>query len=171
MANSRVFYSITNVDSPEKISTSGVRCEVEAEDEKKEGPKKTWKTVRFNLNVQTFEPTLPSSLEDEYELGYGESDFEDEEYNKDDENDYEDDADDEEDEDQNVTPLLNPDENIAQWKAVKAKPVRRVKQLMKENVEADNDNQAKPLIKEIIVNTSLADWFGLTKDFSWEWFV
>ena len=39
----------------------------------------------------------------------------------DDENDYEDDADDEEDDGQNVTLLLNPDENIAQWKAVKAK--------------------------------------------------
>ena len=31
----------------------------------------------------------------------------------DDENDYEDDADDEEDDGQDVTPLLNPDENIA----------------------------------------------------------
>ncbi|KAG2275977.1 hypothetical protein Bca52824_058532 [Brassica carinata] len=123
-------------------------CEVEAEEEKKEGKKKTRKRVRFNLNVQTFEPTLPSSLEDEDELVYGAND-----------------ADDEEDDGQNVTPLLNPDENIAQWKAVKAKPVRRVKQLMKENVEPDSDDQAKPLMKEIIVNTSLADWLASPKTF------
>ncbi|WZZ71977.1 hypothetical protein YC2023_083347 [Brassica napus] len=110
-----------------------LRCEVEAEEEKKEGKKKTRKRVRFNLNVQTFEPTLPSSLEDEDEL--------------------------------DVTPLLNPDENIAQWKAVKAKPVRRVKQLMKENVEPDSDDQAKPLMKEIIVNTSLVDWLASPKTF------
>ena len=83
----------------------------------------------------------------------------------DDENDYEDDADDEEDDGQDVTPLLNPDENIAQWKAVKGKPVRRVKQLMKENVEPDSDDQAKPLMKEIIVNTSLADWLASPKTF------
>ncbi|KAF8108825.1 hypothetical protein N665_0104s0139 [Sinapis alba] len=193
---------ITNVDSPEKISSSNLRCEVEAEEEKKEGTNKTRKRVRFNLNVQTFEPTLPSryenycsdddeeakgeikkpqdpssrslypanyryhncldSLEDGDEVGYGESDLEDEDYNTDDENDYADDANDEEDDDQDVTPLLNPVENIAQWKAVKAKPVRRV---MKENVEADSDDQAKPLMKEIIVNTSLTDWLASPKTF------
>ncbi|XP_048632954.1 uncharacterized protein LOC125607164 [Brassica napus] len=153
-------------------------CEVEAEEEKKEGKKKTRKRVRFNLNVQTFESTLPSSLEDEDELVYGASDLEKVDYNtvmlmmkkmmeSEDENDYEDDADDEEDDNQDVTPLLNPDENIAQWKAVKAKPVRRVKQLMKENIEPDSDDQAKPLMKEIIVNTSLADWLASPK----EWFV
>ncbi|KAG2308934.1 hypothetical protein Bca52824_028682 [Brassica carinata] len=184
--------SITNSDSPEKISSSNLRCEVEAE-EKKEGTKKTRKRVRFNLNVQTFEPTLPSRYEnycsddddeeakgeikssrsvypanyryhncldsledeDEDEMGYGESDLEDEDYYTDDENDYE------EDENQDVTPLLNPVQNIAQWKAVKAKPVR-VKQLMKENVEADS---AKPLMKEIIVNTSLTDWLASPKSF------
>ncbi|CDY52301.1 BnaA09g16130D [Brassica napus] len=59
---------------------------------------------------------------DEDELVYGASDLEKVDYNTDDENDYEDDADDEEDDGQDVTPLLNPDENIAQWKAVKAKP-------------------------------------------------
>ncbi|CDY37725.1 BnaA04g19430D [Brassica napus] len=174
--------SITNVDSPEKISTSNLRCEVE------KGTKKTRKRVRFNLNVQTFEPPPPSryesycsddddeeakgeiessrsvypsnyryhDCEDEDELGYGESDLEDEDYNTDDE----DDADDEdEDEYQDVTPLLNPVENIAQWKEVKAKPVRVKQQLMKENVEVESDDdQARPLLKEIIVNTSLADW-------------
>ncbi|WZZ73599.1 hypothetical protein YC2023_084969 [Brassica napus] len=57
-------------------------CEVEAEEETKEGKKKTRKRVRFNLNVQTFEPTLPSSLEDEDELVYGASDLEDEDYNR-----------------------------------------------------------------------------------------
>nr|VDD14664.1 unnamed protein product [Brassica rapa] len=182
--------SITNVDSPEKISTSNLRsvCEVGAEEEEK-GTKKTRKRVRFNLNVQTFEPPPPSryesycsddddeeeakgeiessrsvypsdyryhDCEDEDELGYGESDLEDEDYNTDDE----DDADDEdEDEDQDVTPLLNPVENIAQWKEVKAKPVRVKQQLMKENVEVESDDdQARPLLKEIIVNTSLADW-------------
>ncbi|KAJ0259853.1 Uncharacterized protein HA466_0061480 [Hirschfeldia incana] len=202
--------SNTNVDTPDKISSSNLlRCEVEAEEDKKEGTKKkTRKRVRFNLNVQTFEPTLPSryenycsddeegqgegdikkpedprsrslypsnyryhncleSLEDEDELRYGESDLEDEDYYTDDENDYEDDADDEDEvcEDQDVTPLLNPVENIAQWKVVKAKPVR-VKQLMKENVVADSgDDQARPLLKEIIVNTSLADWLASPKSF------
>lgn len=187
-------------------------------DEEKKGTKKTRKRVRFNLNVQTYEPILqttfendcigdeegkgdrskgssvidkkpedlssrsayPSnyryhncvdSFEDEDELGYGESDLEDEDYYTDDENDYEDDADDEEDEeedevfgDQLVTPLLNPVENLAQWKAIKAKPVR-VKQVMKENVEADTDDQAKPLLKEIIVNTSLSNWLASPKSF------
>ncbi|CAH8331510.1 unnamed protein product [Eruca vesicaria subsp. sativa] len=190
--------SITNVvDSPEKISTSNLMCEVEAEEEKEKGTIKTRKRVRFNLNVQTFEPTLPSryenycsdddeevkgeiksssgsvypsnyryhncvdSFEDEDEL---ESDLEDEDYCSDDENDYEDDADDEDEVcgDQDVTPLLNPVENIAQWKAVKVKPVR-VKQLMKENVKADSDDQARPLLKEIIVNASLADWVASPK--------
>lgn len=159
------------------------RCEVGAEEEEK-GTKKTRKRVRFNLNVQTFEPPPPSryesycsdddeeeakgeiessrsvypsnyryhDCEDEDELGYGESDLEDEDYNTDD------DDDEDEDEDQDVTPLLNPVENIAQWKAVKAKPVR-VKQIMKENVEVESDDdQARPLLKEIIVNTSLAEW-------------
>ncbi|KAL0671116.1 hypothetical protein Bca4012_033820 [Brassica carinata] len=194
--------SFTNVDSPEKISTSNLRCEVDAEEEEEKGTKKTRKRVRFNLNVQTFEPPLPSryenycsgdddeeakgeikssrsvypsnyryhNCEDEDELGYGESDFEDEDYCTDDENDYEDDADDEEeDEDQDVTPLLNPVENIAQWKAVKAKPVRVRQQLMKENVQVesddDDDDQARPLLKEIIVNTSLADWLVSPKSF------
>lgn len=104
---------------------------------------------------------------EEDELGYGESDLEDEDYYTDDEGDA-DDEDEEEDEEQDVTPLLNPVENIAQWKAVKAKPVRRVKQLMKENVEADSgsDDQARPLLmKEIIVNTSLADWLASPKTF------
>ncbi|ESQ51935.1 hypothetical protein EUTSA_v10017083mg [Eutrema salsugineum] len=203
----------TIVDHPERISNSNLRCKVEEEEEKK-GTKKTRKRVRFNLNVQTYEPTLPSryenycseeeegkgeiskessvivkkpedlssrsvypsnyryhncmdSFEDEDELGYGESDLEDEDYYTDDENDYEDDADDEdeeEDEDQDVTPLLNPVENIVQWKAVKAKPVK-VKKLMKENVEVDTDDQAKPLLKEIIVNTSLSSWVASPKSF------
>ncbi|KAG2265742.1 hypothetical protein Bca52824_072821 [Brassica carinata] len=120
-----IFVEITHVRCPPPAWL----CEVEAEEEKKEGKKKTRKRVRFNLNVQTFEPTLPSSLEDEDELVYGAN------------------------------------ENIAQWKAVKAKPVRRVKQLMKENVEPDSDDQAKPLMKEIIVNTSLVDWLASPKTF------
>lgn len=177
---------------------------METEEEEKKGTKKTRKRVRFDLNVQTFEPALPSRYEnycsdddeegkgepsksssvdmssssvyppnyryhncvdsfeeEEDELGYGESDLEDEDYYTDDENDYEDDADDEEEEedyeDKDVTPLLNPVENITQWKAVKAKPAR-VKELMKENVEVVTDDQAKPLLKEIIVNTSLSSW-------------
>ncbi|CAH8389330.1 unnamed protein product [Eruca vesicaria subsp. sativa] len=186
-------------DNPEKILSSNLRCEVETEEKK--GANKTRKKVRFDLNVQTFEPVPPSryenycsddedgkgelskassvdlsnssvypsnyryhncvdSFEDEDELGYEESDLEDEDYYTDDENDYEDDADDEEEEeedyeDKDVTPLLNPVENITQWKAVKAKPLR-AKQLMKEN----NDDQAKPLQKEIIVNTSLSSWIS-----------
>ncbi|WZZ73600.1 hypothetical protein YC2023_084970 [Brassica napus] len=36
---------------------------------------------------------------------------------------------------------------------------------MKENVEPDSDDQAKPLMKEIIVNTSLADWLASPKTF------
>ncbi|WZY83303.1 hypothetical protein YC2023_029687 [Brassica napus] len=161
-----IFVEITHVRCPPPPWL----CEVEAEEEKKEGKKKTRKRVRFNLNVQTFESTLPSSLEDEDELVFNlnvqtfESTLP---SSLEDENDYEDDADDEEDDNQDVTPLLNPDENIAQWKAVKAKPVRRVKQLMKENIEPDSDDQAKPLMKEIIVNTSLADWLASPK----EWFV
>ncbi|CAF1820786.1 hypothetical protein HID58_059263 [Brassica napus] len=194
----------TVADNPEKISSSNLRCEVETEEEEKKGTKKTRKRVRFDLNVQTFEPALPSRYEnycsdddeegkgepsksssvdmssssvyppnyryhncvdsfeeEEDELGYGESDLEDEDYYTDDENDYEDDADDEEEEedyeDKDVTPLLNPVENITQWKAVKAKPAR-VKELMKENVEVVTDDQAKPLLKEIIVNTSLSSW-------------
>ncbi|CAN8315918.1 unnamed protein product [Cochlearia groenlandica] len=101
--------------------------------------------------------------DEEDELGYGESDLEDEDYYTDDENDYQDD--DDEDMDKDVTPLLNPVENIAQWKAAKAKPVR-VKQRMKENVEeeADVDDQAKPLMKEIIVNASL-NWLASPKGF------
>ncbi|CAA7025128.1 unnamed protein product [Microthlaspi erraticum] len=206
-------------DNSEKISNSNLRCVVDEEEdeEKKKGTaKKTRKRVRFNLNVQTYEPVLlPSRYENycsdgeeekgersnvtsvtdekpedlsgrsaypsnyryqncvdsfEDELGYGESDLEDEDYYTDDENDYEDDADDEDEEeedeaygDQDVTPLLNPVENIAQWKAVKAKPVR-VKQVMKENVEADDD-QTKPLLKEIIVNTSLSNWLASPKSF------
>ena len=177
---------------------------METEEEEKKGTKKTRKRVRFDLNVQTFEPALPSRYEnycsdddeegkgepsksssvdmssssvyppnyryhncvdsfeeEEDELGYGESDLKDEDYYTDDENDYEDDADDEEEEEDNddkdVTPLLNPVENITQWKAVKAKPAR-VKELMKENVEVVTDDQAKPLLKEIIVNTSLSSW-------------
>lgn len=193
-----------------------VRCEVDEEEEKKKGTKKTRKRVRFDLNVQTYEPILPTryendcseveegkgerskgtsvidkkpedlssrslypsnyryhncvdSFEDEDEMGYGESDLEDEDYYTDDENDYEDDADDEDEEEedeknQDVTPLLNPVENLAQWKAVKARPVK-VKQVMKENVEADMDDQAKPLLKEIIVNTSLSNWLASPKSF------
>ncbi|KFK31049.1 hypothetical protein AALP_AA6G061800 [Arabis alpina] len=199
----------TVLHNPEdKISTSNLSF---VEEEKK----KTRKTVRFNLNVQTYEPILqenddfsvdemgkgerskgsssvidkkkpedsssisvyPSNYryhscvdsfeEEEDEIGYGESDLDDEDYYTDEENDYEDDADDEDEEDEvfEVTPLLNPVENLAQWKAVKAKPVR-VKQIMKENVvEADNtdeDDQEKPLLKEIIVNTSLSNWVAST---------
>lgn len=183
---------------------SCVRCEVETGEEDKKGTKKTRKRVRFDLNVQTFEPAQPSRYEnycsdddedgkgeptkatssldlssssvyppnyryhncvdsfeeEEDELGYGESDLEDEDYYTDDENEYEDDADDEDEEDyedKDVTPLLNPVENITQWKAVKAKPAR-VKELMKENVEVVTDDQAKQLLKEIIVNTSLSSW-------------
>ncbi|CDY53513.1 BnaCnng25250D [Brassica napus] len=121
-------------------------CEVEAEEEKKEGKKKTRKRkMKMNWCMERVIWRMRTITDDE--------------------NDYEDDADDEEDDGQNVTPLLNPDENIAQWKAVKAKPVRRVKQLMKENVEPDSDDQAKPLMKEIIVNTSLADWLASPKTF------
>lgn len=189
---------------------------MEDEEEKKKRTKKTRKRVRFNLNVQTYEPILPTryenhcsddeegngerkgssvidkkpedlssrsaypsnyryhncvdSFEDEDEMGYGESDLEDEDYYTDDENNYEDDADDEdedeeEEEDQDVTPLLNPVENLAQWKAVKARPVK-VKRVMKENVEADDmDDQAKPLLKEIIVNTSLSNWLASPNSF------
>ncbi|KAF8110268.1 hypothetical protein N665_0086s0103 [Sinapis alba] len=193
----------------EKILSSSLRCEVETEEKK--GTKKTRKRVRFDLNVQTFEPVLPSrydsycsddeeekgelnkvssvdlssssvyppnyryhnsvdSFEEEDELGYGESDLEDEDYYTDDENEYEDDADDEDEEDEvyedkDVTPLLNPVENITQWKAVKAKPVR-AKQLMKENVEVVTDDQAKPLLKEIIVNASLSSWIASPKSSS-----
>ncbi|KAL1206165.1 hypothetical protein V5N11_020389 [Cardamine amara subsp. amara] len=204
-------------DNPEKISNSNLRCEV-VEEEKKKGTKKTRKRVRFNLNVQTYEPIQPTryengysddeegngersngslvndkkpedlscrsaypsnyryhncvdSFEDEDEMGYGESDLEDEDYYTDDENNYEDDADDEDEEeeeeekDQDVTPLLNPVENLAQWKAVKARPVK-LKRVMKENVEAgDMDDQAKPLLKEIIVNTSLSNWLASPKSF------
>ncbi|CAD5320240.1 unnamed protein product [Arabidopsis thaliana] len=181
-------------DNPEKISNSN---------------------LRFDLNVQTYEPIVPSryenacsddeegkggrskgssaidkkpedlssrsvypsnyryhncvdSFEDEDdEMGYGESDLEDEDYYTDDENDYEDDADDEDEEEeeeneQDVAPLLNPVENLAQWKAVKARPVK-VKRVMKENVEEDMDDQAKPLLKEIIVNTSLSNWLASPK--------
>ncbi|KAG2327830.1 hypothetical protein Bca4012_036852 [Brassica carinata] len=192
-------------DNPEKILCSNLRCEVETEEEKK-GTKKTRKRVRFDLNVQTFEPVLPSRYEnycsddedgkgelskasssvdlssssvyppnyryhncvdsfeeEEDDLGYGESDLEeDEDYYTDDEYDYEDDADDEDEEDygeKDVTPLLNPVENITQWKAVKAKPVK-VKPLMKENVEVVTDDQAKPLLKEIVVNASLSSWIS-----------
>ncbi|WZY92525.1 hypothetical protein YC2023_064854 [Brassica napus] len=192
----------TVADNSEKISSSNLRCEVETGEEDKKGTKKMRKRVRFDLNVQTFEPVLPSRYEnycsddddeegkeelnkessvdltssyvyppnyryhncvdsfeeEEDELGYGESDLEDEDYYTDDENEYEDDADDEDEEedyeDKDVTPLLNPVENITQWKAVKAKPVR----VMKENVEVVTDDQAKPLLKEIIVNTSLSSW-------------
>ncbi|XP_023640472.1 ciliogenesis-associated TTC17-interacting protein [Capsella rubella] len=190
----------------------------EAEEENKKVTKKTRKRVRFDLNVQTYEPIVPprfendcsdseegngerskgssvtdkkpedlsstsvypsnyryhncvTSFEDEDdEVGYGESDLEDEDYYTDDENDYEDDADDEdeeeeeEDKDQDVTPLLNPVENLAQWKAVKARPVKH-KREMKENLEADMDDQAKPLLKEIIVNTSLSNWIASPKSF------
>ncbi|CAN7077636.1 unnamed protein product [Brassica oleracea var. botrytis] len=121
-------------------------CEVEAEEEKKEGKKKTRKRkMKMNWCMERVIWRMKTITDDE--------------------NDYEDDADDEEDDGQDVTPLLNPDENIAQWKAVKAKPVRRVKQLMKENVEPDSDDQAKPLMKEIIVNTSLVDWLASPKTF------
>lgn len=187
-----------------------VRCELETEEKK--GTKKTRKRVRFDLNVQTFEPALlPSRYEnycsddededgkgeelsnasssvdltsssvyppnyryhncvdsfeeEEDELGYGESDLEDEDYYyTDDETDYEDDADDEDEEedgDKDVTPLLNPVENITQWKAVKAKPVRVKELIMKENAGVVvTDDQAKPLLKEIIVNTSLSSWIS-----------
>ncbi|KAJ0240145.1 Uncharacterized protein HA466_0228220 [Hirschfeldia incana] len=195
-------------DNPEKILSSSLRCEMETEEEKI-GTKKTRKRVRFDLNVQTFEPVLPSRYEnycsdddedgkgeqskasssldlssssmyppnyryhncvnsfeeEEDELGYEESDLEDEDYYTDDENDYEDDADDEDEEDEDyddkdVTPLLNPVENITQWKAVKAKPVR-AKELMKENARiVVTDDQAKPMLKEIIVNTSLSTWIS-----------
>ncbi|KAG7569009.1 hypothetical protein ISN45_Aa04g017730 [Arabidopsis thaliana x Arabidopsis arenosa] len=194
----------TIIDNPEKISNSNLRGEV-GEEEKKV-TKKTRKRVRFDLNVQTYEPIVPpryendcsddeegkgekekpedlssrsvypsnyryhncvDSFEDEDEMGYGESDLEDEDYYTDDENDYEDDADDEDEEeeerDQDVTPLLNPVENLAQWKAVKARPVK-VKRVMKENVEADMDDQEKPLL-EIIVNTSLSNWLASPKSF------
>ncbi|CAH8264600.1 unnamed protein product [Arabidopsis lyrata] len=201
----------TLLDSPEKISNSNLRGEVEEE----KVTRKTRKRVRFDLNVQTYEPILLSNYEnacsddeegigersnrssvinkkpedlscrsvypsnyryhncvdsfaDEDEMGYGESDLEDEDYYTDDENDYEDDADDEdeeeEDKDQDVTPLLNPVENLAQWKAVKARPVR-VRRVMKENVEADMDDQEKPLLKEIILNTSLSNWLASPKSF------
>ncbi|XP_018433659.2 nucleosome assembly protein 1;4 [Raphanus sativus] len=197
-------------DNPEKISCSNLRCEVETENEEKKGTKKTRKRVRFDLNVQTFEPVLPSRYENycsddddeegkgelsnasssvdltsssvyppnyryhncvdsfEDDLGYGESDLEDEDYYTDDETDYDDDADDE-DEDENeedgdnkdVTPLLNPVENMQQWKAVKAKPVRVKELIMKENAGVVvTDDQAKPLLKEIIVNTSLSSWIS-----------
>lgn len=117
---------------------------------------------RYHNCVDSFE-------EKEDELGYGESDLEDEDYYyTDDETDYEDDADDE-DEDENeedgdnkdVTPLLNPVENMQQWKAVKAKPVRVKELIMKENAGVVvTDDQAKPLLKEIIVNTSLSSWIS-----------
>ncbi|CAA0374349.1 unnamed protein product [Arabidopsis thaliana] len=202
-------------DNPEKISNSNLRSEVGEEEEKKKVTKKTRKRVRFDLNVQIYEPIVPSryenacsddeegkggrskgssaidkkpedlssrsvypsnyryhncvdSFEDEDdEMGYGESDLEDEDYYTDDENDYEDDADDEDEEEeeeneQDVAPLLNPVENLAQWKAVKARPVK-VKRVMKENVEEDMDDQAKPLLKEIIVNTSLSNWLASPK--------
>ncbi|CAL9235389.1 unnamed protein product [Arabidopsis halleri] len=201
----------TVLDNPEKISNSNLRGEVEEEEEEKEKKvtKKTRKRVRFDLNVQIYEPILPSryenacsddeegigersngssvidkrpedlssrsvypsnyryhncvdSFEDEDEMGYGESDLEDEDYYTDDDADDEDEE--EEDKDQDVTPLLNPVENLAQWKAVKARPVR-VKRVMKENVEADMDDQEKPLLKEIIVNTSLSNWLASPKSF------
>ncbi|XP_010509894.1 PREDICTED: ciliogenesis-associated TTC17-interacting protein-like [Camelina sativa] len=199
----------TFVDNPQKISNSNLRCEVEEdEEEKKKVAKKTRKRVRFDLNVQTYEPIVSPTFENDCsdneegssvidkkpedlssrpvypsnyryhncvtsfvdeddEMGYGESDLEDEDYYTDDENDYEDDADDEEeekDQDQDVTPLLNPVENLAQWKAVKARPVK-LKREMKENVQADMDDhhQATPLLKELIVNTSLSNWIASPK--------
>ncbi|KAF2577807.1 hypothetical protein F2Q70_00010673 [Brassica cretica] len=83
-----------------------VWCEVDADEEKKKGTNKTRKRVIFDMNVQTFVPTLPSRCEtycsdeeegqgevsnvssviDEDELSYEESDLEDEDCYTDDEN-------------------------------------------------------------------------------------
>uniref|UniRef100_A0A0D3B4Q1 Uncharacterized protein n=1 Tax=Brassica oleracea var. oleracea TaxID=109376 RepID=A0A0D3B4Q1_BRAOL len=40
-----------------------VWCEVDADEEKNKGTNKTRKRVRFDMNVQTFVPTLPSRCE------------------------------------------------------------------------------------------------------------
>ncbi|CAH2059607.1 unnamed protein product [Thlaspi arvense] len=121
----------TVADNPEKISKTNLRCEVE--EAEKNGTKKTRKRVRFNLNVQTYEPILPTRYQNCC-------------------------SDDEEEEEKGEI------SKGSSWKAVKAKPVR-VKQVMKENVEVDTDDQAKPLLKEIVVNTSLSTWLASPKSF------
>ncbi|KAJ4891550.1 Uncharacterized protein Rs2_31298 [Raphanus sativus] len=163
-------------DNPEKISCSNLRCEVETENEEKKGTKKTRKRVRFDLNVQTFEPVLPSRYEnycsdDDDEEGKGELSNASSSVDLTSSSVYppnyryhncvdsfEDDLD---GDNKDVTPLLNPVENMQQWKAVKAKPVRVKELIMKENAGVVvTDDQAKPLLKEIIVNTSLSSWIS-----------
>lgn len=60
---------------------------------------------------------------------------------------------------QYVFSVLNPVENLTQWKAVKAKATPPLKQQRKENIELEQEQQRIPLCrKPIAVDASLSTW-------------
>ncbi|XP_010542951.1 PREDICTED: uncharacterized protein LOC104815999 [Tarenaya hassleriana] len=153
----------------EAEEAEGRRTEIYAP---KENPKDLGMKTSYPSNYRY--RNCADSYEDE-----DQNDLDDEYYYTDDgdEIDYQDEADDEDevekekqavgarDRSKYVTQVLNPVQNLAQWKAVKTKPVVnvKVKQPMKENFEAAKHDQVKPLLQEIAIDASLSNWLASPK--------